>query len=274
MKKALGLPGFVAFMSIFVLGACEHSKPSDHKVTTCIPASEMDGIIGGARVNSNDILAKKVVMLLTKKGKEVSICTGTPISKDVILTAAHCVDGAEKTDVAVVFHTDVTCESGFNSDKQAIKVQDFISHSGYSRKADATNDLALVKMNSSIPSDYEISEIYDGTSELSTDQVTLAGYGITDEDGKGAMFLRTTTKSFKNDITVEKENIVMEQKHTGVCSGDSGGPVFVEVGGKLKIAGVNSVVSGKKEAICHGKSVSMFVPYFIDWIQTQSANLN
>lgn len=183
---------------------------------------------------------------------------------------------AEKKDVAIVFHTDVTCESGFDVSKQSVKIQDFISHASYSGEADATNDIALIKMKSSVPSDYEISEVYDGKSKLSNDTVTLAGYGITSEKSKNSsMFLRMTTKSFKNDVSIKEKNMIIQQPTNGICLGDSGGPVFVEVDGKLKIAAVNSVVGGKSDdTICHGKSVSMWAPYYIDWIQTQSANLN
>jgi len=66
----------------------------------------------------------------------------------------------------------------------------------------------------------------------------------------------------------------MQQADTGICQGDSGGPVFVEVGGRLQIAGVNSIVSGLTEAtVCHYRSVSMYTPYYADWIQTQLGNL-
>lgn len=277
MKEKI-VSGMFAALSVFCLSGCQPSKSASYeekKHKTCMVASELNGIIGGVKVNSNDFLAKKVVMLMAKKGDSASICTGTPISKDVILTAAHCVNGIEKKDIAVVFHTDVTCESGFNSDKQVVVIQDYIAHSGFSGKSDATNDLALVKLPAPIPSDYEITEIFDGKSKLSADQVTLTGYGVTDESGDGAMFLRTTVKSFKEDMVVAERKITIEQKSNGVCSGDSGGPVLVKVDGKLKIAGVNSTVRGStKETICHDRSVAVYVPYYLDWIQTQSANLN
>lgn len=270
MKKALGA-GLGVVLSLTILAGCSSSKDAD-KTVQCIPASQMGGIVGGVKVSSTDLLAKKVVLLMIMKGQESSICTGTPISKDVILTAAHCVKNADK--VLAIFHTDVTCESGFNKDKQSIGATDFISHIDYSGRSNAENDVALVKLASSIPSDYQISEIYDGKSPLSSDTVTLAGYGITSESGEGAMFLRTTSKSFKSDISTTSTNVVISQSYNGICSGDSGGPVFVEVGGQLKILGVNSIVTGRtEETVCHGKSVSMYAPYYLDWIERQSPNL-
>ncbi|MGZ3774731.1 MAG: S1 family peptidase [Pseudobdellovibrionaceae bacterium] len=274
MKRTFLLGSWI-FLSLIFLNGCQKSKQAADNVKTCVPASEFSGIVGGYKVDAGNYLAKKVVMLLSKKDDGMVICTGTPISKDIILTAAHCVKGLNTEDMKVIFHTDITCESGFDLTKQSLTVRDAIYHDQYSGVADAKDDLALVRTKSPIPNDYQISEIYDGKSELSSDVVTLAGYGVTDslEDGTSG-FLRSTNKSFKTDLTVKNKNIVIDQPSNGICSGDSGGPVFVEVNGKMQIAGVNSIVRGKDEAlVCHGSSESMYLPPYVDWIKTQSANL-
>ncbi|WP_413944176.1 S1 family peptidase [Bdellovibrio sp. HCB-162] len=270
MKKFVGL-GVGAVLSVSLLAGCSSSKDASAP-NQCVPASQMDGIIGGVKVSATDLLAKKVVLLVMTSGDQGSICTGTPISKNVILTAAHCVKNADK--VTVVFHTDITCESGFSKDKQSITASDFLYHKDYSGQSNAENDVALVKLPKSIPADYQVSKIYDGKSPLSSDEVTLAGYGITSETGEGSMFLRTTKKSFKSDLRMTSTNVVMSQPENGICSGDSGGPVFVEVRGELQILGVNSVVTGRNEAtVCHGRGVSMYAPYYQDWVERQTPNL-
>jgi len=263
-----------AALTFSLLTACTQQDKAEDKMA-CVPASQM-GIVNGTKVLSTDPLAKRVVMLLIVKGQEVEICTGTPITKDVILTAGHCVLGAEKTKIAAVFHTDMTCESGFDVNTKSVRSKDFIVKPGYSGAADAVDDIALVKLSSSIPSDYVVSDLYDGRSTLSSDVVTLAGYGKINELYGSSGYLRTTTKSFKKDLRLVNNNmnLLMQQADTGICQGDSGGPVFVEVGGRLQIAGVNSIVSGLTEAtVCHYRSVSMYTPYYADWIQTQLGNL-
>lgn len=267
MKKLLG-----ATLGVLVAVMAGCSKSEDAKGPgVCVPASQLNGIISGYKVSSQDELAKKVVMLLME-GEKSSICTGTPIAKDVILTAAHCVKGA--TRVRAIFHTDITCESGFNINDHAIESSSFFYHDKYSGKTDATNDVALVKLKSAIPSDYDISKVYDGYSSLSSDTVTFAGYGVTreaTEEGvpSGEGFLRMTTKSYRSEVRKDGMNLVIDQPYTGVCSGDSGGPIFVEVRGEKQIIGVNSVVSGPTQSrVCHGKAVAMYAPHFTDWIRT------
>lgn len=269
------LSGMCAVTCLISFAGCSKSEKSAAQVMNCV--SEGAGIVGGDKVSSNDRLAKKVVLLLTRVDGGLKICTGTPIAKDVILTAAHCVKGDDKNNMNVVFRTSATCSSGFNLSNEGVKVQDFITHAGYQDTDKAVDDVALVKLQSPIPADYEVSEFYDGKSKLSNNNVILAGYGITDElqDNSSAV-LRTTTKDYKDkeELEIEDNHVFFRQSFGGICMGDSGGPVFFEVDGKLKIAGVNSIVAGKtKSTVCHGIGVAMYVPYYSDWIQTQSANL-
>ncbi len=200
-------------------------------------------------------LAKKVVNLLAQDPNNpdnAKQCTGTPIAHNIILTAAHCVDGVQKNKIIVSFSTSVMCSSGFDAKKSSAISTDYIVHSGYARSTTekVVDDVALVKINGSIPGDYQISSLYDGYSKLSSDVVTLIGYGITSDSVKtGSGTLRMTKKSYKKDVYFDKQEsdrLVIEQSRTGICDGDSGGPVFYEVGGQLQIAGVNSHCGWKK----------------------------
>ena len=132
-----------------------------------------------------------------------------------------------------------------------ISGRNWIYHSEYSESAHQ-NDVALIKLERDIPADYQVSEIYDGTGTVTSNDLTLVGYGITNESKEDAGYLRTTVKSI-NDLDNDKTLARIPQRYNGICSGDSGGPAFIEINGQLKVLGVNSFVTGSSDAtVCHG----------------------
>lgn len=263
MKNWTSLTLGVILLATLTTG-CEVSKENSHTVShECIDGS---AIVGGAYVSSEQALSKKVVALLSTDGKEQSICTGTPISDDLILTAAHCVKGAVK--IVALFSNDLGCGSGFKISTHGIEASSFT----YDRRFTGTdgaidNDYGLVRLKSAIPSNYKISRIYSGGA-LSSENVTLVGYGVTSERGEGSGFLRTKIKS-KNDVSVKNGKVYLAQYEGGVCKGDSGGPLFVEVNGELEILGVTSYgTSYSDETVCHGKGIFAYAPGMVTWIQS------
>lgn len=276
MKK-VSVVGVGLLAVALVVGCTNKKNANDEQV--CYNSSEISGIVNGYSVGASDPLSKRVVLLLSRTkvpgGESMKICTGTPISNDVILTAAHCVDGLDKNTMTATFHISSFCDSGYDKTKHDIPVSDYIVKSGYSESVKGKEDVALVKLRSPIPSDYKISAIYDGKSPLSSDKVTLAGYGKKSEYGGGSMVLRTTTKSYKNELVVREKELLLDQRRSGICQGDSGGPVFVEVNGEMQVAGVNSVVFGGSSEYnqCSYYSASMNMSYYKDWVQTQIGNL-
>lgn len=238
----------------------------------CIPASRANGIVGGARVSATDTLAKKVVLLVSSNKDGTSLCTGAAIGPDLILTAAHCVKNVDKT--LAVFSNDLSCESGINVSRDGVPVVQTVVHEGYTGRA-ARDDLAILKIQKNIPADYTVNKIFDEKSTLSSDEVTLIGYGSTGKKGGGggSGFLRTAKKSYSHDVITDsylggRERIWISQKDQGMCYGDSGGPVFFEVGGELQIAGVNSAVRGDTEdTICMGEAYAMYLPAYKEWLK-------
>jgi secreted trypsin-like serine protease len=75
-------------------------------------------------------------------------------------------------------------------------------------------------------------------------------------------------------------NITFNQKDKkGVCSGDSGGAIFVESQGELKILAVTSIVisntdkASESKDICHGSNRAMYIPAYSQWIKDNMATL-
>lgn len=261
-------------MTVLALAACgsreattiEKSEIAD-TFMNCHPDSK--GIVNGSSVALQDPDSKRAVLLIIRRGNSISSCTGAPISDRVILTAGHCLKDVNKKDVSVIFHPEMTCTSGYDISKSIPSV-DVLVHKDYKGDNQAKFDLAMVKLASPIPASYQVQSLYDGQSPLSSDNVLMVGYGITSEGNRDSLHLRKTIKSFKEETAVKDQNIAFDQRTSsgGVCSGDSGGPVYVQVGGTYKIIAVNSVVLGKEAAnACHTMSLAMYMPYFADWVQ-------
>ncbi|MNJ92579.1 Trypsin precursor [compost metagenome] len=277
MKTSISL---LLLAAAFSLTACD--KTTEKAAGGCMSASQMSGIVGGSRVLSDNPISKQVILLFGEKsnGQGSAICTGTAIRNDVILTAAHCVEGINRDKYYAIFSTDITCESGFRLSEASIPVKDVVKHPKYTGRfivaSDVKYDVALVKLKSPIPSNYKVMKMYDGKSQFS-DRVQFAGYGVTGEETYGkesSGFLREISKSYNRSVQVQGEQILVDQSDSrGICTGDSGGPLFVDVNGELQVAGVNSVVSGPKDRICHDMSIMMYVPAYANWIQTAIRSL-
>lgn len=237
----------------------------------CQPDRMFHGIVNGTRVKPQDQVAKKAVLLVIKKKSGRVICTGTAISSRTILTAAHCTSGASKTSIAAVFHPDMKCSSGY-SPKQAIKAVDFVNHPSYSHKANAVGDVALIKLERNVPHSY-ISKLYDGNSKITSDEALLIGYGASIADGDDIKVLRKAYKKLSTEAERKGERLVLNQSQGtgGVCTGDSGGPVYVKSDGSYQVLAVNSVVGGadNEADACNYFSVGMYVPAFLPWIRDQ-----
>lgn len=258
-----------AFSIVSILLAATLIVGCDHKEETSGGAfCGGDGIVGGKSVGTGDYMATKAVMVLARiNDREANLCTGTLIARNVVITAAHCLLGSKSA--RVVFDVDPGCNSSFNPNTQSINVRRSVVHPKYLESVKGLNDLAMLKLETSAPSNYEVIPLYDGTSELSSQRVTYAGYGRTTESGSFRQSLRSVVKNYTGTIFYAKNsNLVTSQTNgKGICQGDSGGPVFFEVNNRMHLAGVNSVVLGKSDSkICRGASEAMYIPAHMKWI--------
>jgi secreted trypsin-like serine protease len=263
MKKV----SLLIMTSLLGLAACAPSKKAASNNKIEVENSCTSGIVGGKSVKNEDPLSKKVVLLMmADKENKFSTCTGTPIADNVILTAAHCVKDAVL--ISAIFKTSL-CEGTQLKKEEVIPAIDWKKHSDY--KDLGSSDVAIVKLESSIPADYEVSKIYDGSSDITSKTVTLIGYGRTSENDESLPKLRKTYKILNEEIGHNEKTgdlLVIDQKTTGVCFGDSGGPVFVEVDSELQIAGVNSFVLNPDDQNkkCHYAGAATYMPPYRTWL--------
>lgn len=163
-------------------------------------------------------------------------CSAALIGSDLLLTAAHCVDGY--TGITAFFGLD---REAAMATRQLIPAASVVIHPDYKAQGDeiAPHDIAVLKLKSAAPNNYEPIALAARSAKLEPGtQVLLAGYGIT-ELGRDSGTLRYTMATYTGTDAQGRLQI-NDPWRRGACSGDSGGPLFHEEAGHYVVAGVLS----------------------------------
>jgi secreted trypsin-like serine protease len=232
-------------------------------------------ILGGQEVNSSDPVQASTVGVYSPSpgGQGGALCTGTLISKDIALTAAHCIQpGGQKP--VLIFGRDLHSASAQYRDGTAVAVDPkWRTHQG--RGMDQ-GDVALVKFGGGMPAGYHQVPTVHSASEIKTGGVVeLAGYGVNNaRTHAGAGKLRKTNVQIV-DGRPGKTEMIMDQTHgSGACHGDSGGPAFVRNGAGIALAGLtNRGYPDSAPDDCAHQVVYTKVPYYKKWIAASEKKL-
>ncbi|WP_374028869.1 trypsin-like serine protease [Bdellovibrio bacteriovorus] len=290
------LKNSVLLLALSVLSACSGSdggKELKAEPASCEVTGSSFGIVGGEILGSNNPLSESTVFVIHKdiEGK-TGICTGTLIDDDKVLTAAHCTTPGGRSQIAFTNNASCTIAAPKRTRRAVVDEAVHPDYTYFNKTLlNAGRDLAIMKFSGGIPEGYKVRALPSETYQASKDdQLVMSGYGVTSETAEDSGVLRFTTAPasrvvsnfymaiVKTTVTVPG-TIAVQQPSNGVCSGDSGGPLYVHDGRDLTLVGITSMgldVTATKEKdmrICHGVSLFTDLKPHLPWIKKQIESL-
>jgi secreted trypsin-like serine protease len=201
------------------------------------------------------------------------LCSGALIAPDLVLTAAHCV--TELANYRVVGVDRHFRPRQVRAIAAAIHPE-FVP--GTTPRSQPGVDLAILKLERSLGSDFTPLDPQSASSVSTGDTVRLAGFGIIAEGQKRtARTLRETSLVSLGPLQVMNRVLVVadgerlaETTGAGACRGDSGGPILAQTRRGYQLLGIVSWSSGaahsRTVSACGGLTAVTPVADHVRWI--------
>lgn len=220
-----------------------------------VTLSPAQAIKGGAAASRE--IAAQTVMIVSTRG---AVCTGTVIARDLVLTAAHCVQ--PKADYAIALREHGTIR--LDKIARIVLHPKFDPHQFETRRP--SPDMAILKVSEPLPSRYRAAKLSAAAAfPKHGETFTLAGFGFAkDGDAHSAGTLRSIT--LPNIGSTGDSMIRVSAGHgrsAGACTGDSGGPAFHN-GELAGVIGWTSIPAGKNCGFTTGVTLVGFQRGWID----------
>jgi len=229
-----GLAGCMTLSTLLALGCADanHDDPVGSATQT---------ILNGDAIAVGQF--PTVVAVVVGQG---GLCTGTLVAPDVVVTAAHCLSPAVlgySNQAEVTQLTQVVFDSTnvFSGQGRAIRAVETLPIPTFTRPGQP--DVGIVRLAESVtdrtptPVNTDPSVIAVGT------EVTMVGYGLTEDGQSGAGFFlkgRESTACSSYGVSDQMFMCFSQTAGLGKCSGDSGGPSFGMVDGVETLIGITS----------------------------------
>ncbi|XP_064469831.1 trypsin alpha-4-like [Ornithodoros turicata] len=231
-------------------------------------------IVGGRNATPGEFPWQ--VSIQMKRGN-FHFCGGSIIEPDIIVTAAHCMERPNPSDIRI--------QAGFIDLKNpgpSVQQRDVAQIKVHEDYDPVVNDIALIRLTE--PFDFAAADGLIGPVCLPSKgyniqgNMVATGWGTTLPGGRSSSVLLAVSVPVRQDTTCsmgtfwsyEKDSMVCAGEFTkDSCQGDSGGPAVQTQNGQTVLTGI----------VSYGVSCGVFpgvytrVPSYVDWISSNIASL-
>jgi len=270
MKK-IGL-GMLACILLIGLGGCGNNPDLENKVDKLVSENKKTlRILNGEEANPNDW--SWMVAVFPGDG----LCGGSLIDSKWIVTAAHCLDGIEKSDIKVFLGTN-DLEKG-----KKIGIKQYTIHPDYDDSFSLDYDIALIELEEY--TSFQTISLISNDNNLDNKDATATGWGRTSvmHPYISQKLRQVTTYIVSNEecSNAYKEYEVTENmlcagkynENKGTYYGDSGGPLMIKNGDNWELVGITSWGSPKADNYDVYTRVSKFKKWITSNINNAKADL-
>ncbi|XP_055616070.1 serine protease 7-like isoform X2 [Toxorhynchites rutilus septentrionalis] len=236
-----------------------------------------DKIAFGERAAMYQYTWMAMLIYRSASGQDGPECGGTVINSRYVMTAAHCIDGQIERLQYVRLgeydtRTDPDCDEYMDCAPpfQRYNVEEYKVHPNFTRVVRSGNDIGLLRMNRNIVFDSDVTPIcLPYTAALIRFDPTLywiTGWGLTERLENSPVLMQTRIPSVECSLNTHS---ICGGFGNGTlhCSGDSGGPMKVQVPEiNFRYVQYGIISAGPGCGLTGAPGVSTRVSYFMLWV--------
>ena len=223
-------------------------------------------VYGGTQVDSAD--TTPVVRFDWRVGNAGGSCSGVLIAPRAVLTAGHCV----RTPRDRVRRVRSVRIGNPNAETQRVRVASVVVHPNYAAaRPESGHDIAVILLRDAAHASPV--SIMTAAEEEGIRRIRVMGFGITRARARrtrlreASLHLLSPFQCFSGPVErMAETRMCGASPEAGVCPGDSGGPVFAQVGGVQKLIGIISLGIDNAARCTESAMVMTRASAFRDWV--------